>query len=126
MYVVFRDVEEREREVLVELGITAFYMADVDRLGIVKVVDEALASVDPLGNRNILLSFYIDALDPVDAHATGTAVRGGLTMTEGMTLCDMVYMAGSLKAVDMVEVNPGLASNLGEATRTVNAANNIL
>ena len=54
MYVVFRDVEEREREVLVELDITAFYMADVDRLGIVKVVDEALASVDPLGNRIIL------------------------------------------------------------------------
>lgn len=126
MYVGLRDVEEREREVLIELGITAFYMADVDRLGIVKVVEEALASVDPLGNRNIHLSFDIDALDPVEAPATGTAVRGGLTMREGLTLCDMVYRTGRLKAVDMVEVNPGLASNLGEATRTVNAANNIL
>jgi arginase len=126
VYVGLRDVEQREREVLVELGITAFYMADVDRLGIVQVVEEALASVDPLGNRNIHLSFDIDALDPVDAPATGTAVRGGLTMREGLTLCDMVHRTGRLKAVDMVEVNPGLANNVEEANRTVNAANNIL
>jgi arginase len=119
-------VEEEEKKTLKNLNIAAFYMADVDRLGIVKVVEEALAGVDPLGKRNIHLSFDIDALDPADAPATGTAVRGGLTLREGLTLCDMVNSTGRLRAMDLVEVNTSLASEKEDANRTVNAANNII
>ena len=126
VYVGLRDVDENEREILEDLNIKTFYMADVDRLGIVKVVQEALESVDPHGERNIHLSFDIDALDPADAPATGTVVRGGLTLREGLTLCDMIHRTGRLKAVDLVEVNPSLASNQLDAAKTVNAANNIL
>ena len=126
VYIGLRDVDEKEQEILQSLNIKAFYMQDVDRLGIVKVVEEALGSVDPHGERNIHLSFDIDALDPGDAPATGTPVRGGLTLREGLTLCDLVYQTGRLKAVDMVEVNPSLASSQIEKARTVNAANNIL
>jgi len=126
VYIGLRDVEEKEKEILRNLNISAFYMADVDRNGIVKVVEEALARVDPLGKRNIHLSFDIDALDPADAPATGTAVRGGLTLREGLTLCDMVNSTGRLQVVDMVEVNPSLATDIKAASRTVNAANNIL
>jgi len=126
VYVGLRDVDEKEQEILENLNIKAFYMQDVDRLGIEKVVKEALDSVDPHGERNIHLSFDIDALDPMDAPATGTPVRGGLTLREGLTLCDLVYRTGRLKAVDMVEVNPSLANSDTEKARTVTAANNIL
>jgi len=126
VYVGLRDVEEDEKKTLADLNITAFYMSDVDRLGIVKVVEEALSSVDPLGKRNIHLSFDIDVLDPADAPATGTAVRGGLTLREGLTLCDMVHNTGRLRAMDLVEVNTSLARNKEESIRTVNAANNII
>merc|ERR1712013_244460 len=126
VYIGLRDVDEKEQEILQSLNIKTFYMQDVDRLGIVQVVEEALGSVDPHGERNIHLSFDIDALDPGDAPATGTPVRGGLTLREGLTLCDLVYQTGRLKAVDMVEVNPSLASSEIEKARTVNAANNIL
>ena len=78
VYVGLRDVDEPEKEILEDLNIKAFYMTDVDKLGIVEVVEEALKSVDPHGIRNIHLSFDIDSLDPEDAPATGTAVRGGL------------------------------------------------
>ena len=121
-----RDVEEEEKKVLRNLNIAAFYMEDVDKLGIVKVVEKALSSVDPLGKRNIHLSFDIDALDPAEAPATGTAVRGGLTLREGLTLCDMVHSTGRLRAMDLVEVNPSLAKEVKDADRTVNAANNIV
>jgi len=126
VYVGLRDVEEEERKILTDLNIAAFYMDDVDKLGIVNVVNEALASVDAHGKRNIHLSFDIDALDPCDAPATGTAVRGGLTLREGLTLCDMVHSTGRLRAVDMVEVNPKLGSDMKDVATTVNAANNII
>merc|ERR1712183_19897 len=99
---------------------------DVDKLGIVNVVNEALAIVDPREERNIHLSFDIDVLDPDEAPATGTAVRGGLTLREGLTLCDIVHSTGRLRAVDMVEVNPKLGSDMKDVATTVNAANNII
>jgi len=126
VYVGLRDVDDAEKEILEDLNIKAFYMTDVDSRGIIEVVEEALKAVDPDGRRNIHLSFDIDALDPLDAPATGTAVRGGLTLDEGLTLCDMVHRTGMLKAVDMVEVNPSLATNKADAEKTINAANNIL
>merc|ERR1719318_510584 len=67
VYIGLRDVEEEEKNILQNLNIAAFYMSDVDALGIAKVVEEALARVDPLEKRNIHLSFDIDALDPEDA-----------------------------------------------------------
>ena len=52
VYVGLRDIDEPEKEILEDLNIKAFYMPDVDRLGIVKVVEEALQSVDPHGIKN--------------------------------------------------------------------------
>lgn len=91
VYVGLKDVDDAEKEILEDLNIKAFYMTDVDSRGIIEVVEEALKAVDPDGRRNIHLSFDIDALDPLDAPATGTAVRGGFTLDEGLTLCDIVH-----------------------------------
>ena len=41
-------------------------------------------------------------------------------------MCNMVHRTGRLKAVDMVEVNPSLASNKAGAEKTVNAANDLI
>ena len=53
-------------------------MKDIDELGIEKVVELSLTAVDPKSEREIHLSFDIDAMDPALAPATGTPVRGGL------------------------------------------------
>ena len=120
-YIGLRDVEEAERNILRDLNIPSFFMSDIDRLGVVNVVTEALRRIDPDGCRNIHLSFDIDALDPWDAAATGTPVRGGLSLREGMTVCDMIARTGRLKAVDLVEVNPRLGDS-DEVKRTVESA----
>jgi len=120
VYIGLRDVDAGEKKILRENGIKAFSMFDIDRHGIGKVVEMALAHI---GNDTpIHLSFDVDALDPMWAPSTGTPVRGGLTLREGDFICESVHQTGSLVAVDLVEVNPSLAPEIDHgAHETVRA-----
>lgn len=109
VYIALRDVDPPEKRILREHGIRAFSMHDIDRHGIGRVMEMALAHI---GNDTpIHLSFDVDALDPLWAPSTGTPVRGGLTLREGDYICEAVHATGSLVAVDLVEVNPTLADD---------------
>ncbi|OJJ60876.1 hypothetical protein ASPSYDRAFT_56341 [Aspergillus sydowii CBS 593.65] len=106
VYIGLRDVDRGEKKILRENGIKAFSMHDVDRHGIGRVVEMALAHI---GNDTpIHLSFDVDALDPQWAPSTGTPVRGGLTLREGDFICECVHETGNLISMDLVEVNPSL------------------
>ncbi|KAL2829709.1 hypothetical protein BDW59DRAFT_141858 [Aspergillus cavernicola] len=106
VYIGLRDVDRGEKKLLRENGIKAFSMHDVDRHGIGRVVEMALAHI---GNDTpIHLSFDVDALDPQWAPSTGTPVRGGLTLREGDFICECVHETGNLTSMDLVEVNPSL------------------
>ncbi|KAF3387048.1 Arginase [Penicillium rolfsii] len=106
VYIGLRDVDRGEKKLLREHGIKAFSMHDIDRHGIGRVVEMALAHI---GNDTpIHLSFDVDALDPQWAPSTGTPVRGGLTLREGDFICECVHETGNLVAMDLVEVNPSL------------------
>ncbi|GAB1317200.1 Arginase, catabolizes arginine to ornithine and urea [Madurella fahalii] len=119
VYIGLRDVDAGEKRILRENGIKAFSMYDIDRHGIGRVMEMALAHI---GNDTpIHLSFDVDALDPMWAPSTGTPVRGGLTLREGDYICESVHETGSLVAVDLVEVNPSLATNEMQAHETVRA-----
>ncbi|KAI0475719.1 arginase [Xylariaceae sp. FL0804] len=108
VYIGLRDVDPGEKRILRDNGIRAFSMHDIDRHGIGRVVEMALAHVG--ADTPIHLSFDVDALDPMWAPSTGTPVRGGLTLREGDYICEAVHLTGSLVAVDLVEVNPSLAA----------------
>ncbi|KAL2179499.1 uncharacterized protein P884DRAFT_267916 [Thermothelomyces heterothallicus CBS 202.75] len=109
VYIGLRDVDAGEKRILRENGIKAFSMFDIDKHGIGRVMEMALAHI---GNDTpIHLSFDVDALDPMWAPSTGTPVRGGLTLREGDFICESVHQTGSLVAVDLVEVNPRLAAD---------------
>ncbi|RMJ26103.1 arginase [Aspergillus sp. HF37] len=106
VYIGLRDIDRGEKQLLREHGIKAFSMHDVDRHGIGRVVEMALAHI---GNDvPIHLSFDVDALDPQWAPSTGTPVRGGLTLREGDFIGECVHETGNLVAMDLVEVNPSL------------------
>ncbi|CAI7649135.1 unnamed protein product [Penicillium bialowiezense] len=106
VYIGLRDVDRGEKKILRDNGIKAFSMHDIDRHGIGRVVEMALAHI---GNDTpIHLSFDVDALDPQWAPSTGTPVRGGLTLREGDFICEAVHETGNLIAMDLVEVNPSL------------------
>jgi len=117
VYIGLRDVDRGEKRILRENGIKAFSMHDVDRHGIGRVVEMALAHIGT--DTPIHLSFDVDALDPQWAPSTGTPVRGGLTLREGDYIAECVHETGQLVAMDLVEVNPSL--EVAGASETVRA-----
>lgn len=119
VYVGLRDIDKAERRFIRQLGIKTFTMYDIDHLGIGRVMDLALEHLlknDP--NRPIHLSYDIDAVDPMHAPATGTAVRGGLTWREAHFVAEHVVKSGSLASAEIVEVNAALSDGQG-ASATV-------
>ncbi|KAL2441772.1 Arginase [Exophiala dermatitidis] len=117
VYIGLRDVDRGEKKILRDNGIKAFSMHDIDRHGIGRVVEMALAHIG--SDTPIHLSFDVDALDPMWAPSTGTPVRGGLTLREGDYIAECVHETGQLVAMDLVEVNPSL--EVAGASETVRA-----
>lgn len=117
VYIGLRDVDRGEKKLLRDNGIKAFSMHDIDRHGIGRVVEMALAHIGAA--TPIHLSFDVDALDPQYAPSTGTPVRGGLTLREGDYIAEAVHQTGQLVAMDLVEVNPSL--EVAGASETVRA-----
>lgn len=100
-----RDVDEAEKRILRERGVRAFSMTDVDRFGMARVMEEALAIAG--GDRRPLhVSFDLDAIDPAEAPGTGTPVKGGLSYREAHLLMEMLAESERLRSMEMVEINP--------------------
>jgi arginase len=104
-FIGLRDVDEGEKRVIRELGVKAFTMADVDRLGMSKVVDEALTIVAE-GENSVHISLDMDGVDPQEAPGVGTPVRGGLTYREAHLLMEGVAASGTLGSLEVTEINP--------------------
>lgn len=114
VYVGLRDIDKAERRFIRQLGIKTFTMYDIDHLGIGRVMDLALEHLlksNP--HRPLHLSYDIDAVDPLLAPATGTAVRGGLTWREAHFVAEHVVKSGALASAEIVEVNATLADGQG-------------
>ncbi len=100
-----RDVDELEKSLLRESGVRAFSMSDVDKLGMTRVMDEALA-IAGRGTSRIHVSFDMDGIDPSEAPGTGTPVKGGLSYREAHLIMEMCHETGMLGSMEMVEINP--------------------
>lgn len=100
-----RDVDLGEKQMLREFGIRAFSMSDVDKMGMVGVMEEARAIAGKNG-RAIHVSFDMDAIDPSEAPGTGTPVKGGLSYREAHLIMEMLHESGQLGSIEIVEVNP--------------------
>lgn len=119
-YIGLRDVDAGEKKILRDLGIKAFSMYHVDKYGISEVVKMAMECVNPSGNHPIHLSYDVDGIDPMFVAATGTPVRGGLTLREGLFIVEEIANSGNLAGLDIVEVNPSLATKEIHIVDTVN------
>ncbi|SJM88312.1 probable Arginase [Zygosaccharomyces bailii] len=118
VYIGLRDLDPPEKRIIKELGIKAFSMYHVDRYGINQVIEMALQH---LGNGPVMCSYDVDAIDPQYVPATGTPVRGGLTLREALFLVERLAETGKLVALDVVEVNPQLATDDVHVVDTINA-----
>lgn len=100
-----RDVDDNEAKLIQESGIKVFTMAEIDRLGMGRVMDETIKIVTD-GTDGIHLSLDLDALDPMFASGVGTPVNGGVTYRESHLAMELIALSRKLLSVDVVEVNP--------------------
>jgi len=100
-----RDLDPGEKDNLRQTGVMVQSMEQLDRYGLVNVMESTLAHITKEVD-GIYLSFDMDALDPRHASGVGTPVTGGLTYREAHLICEMVAETGKLLGMDMVEVNP--------------------
>lgn len=100
-----RDLDPGEKKNLREAGVMVQSMEQIDRLGMISAIENAIERVSS-GVDGIYLSFDMDALDPRNAPGVGTPVPGGLTFREAHLACEVIAETGMLIGMDMVEVNP--------------------
>ncbi len=100
-----RDLDPGEKKNLKEAGAMVMSMEQVDRFGMVSVVEKAIEHISRDVD-GIYLSLDLDALDPQHAPGVGTPVPAGLTQREAHLACEMIAETSMLIGMDVVEVNP--------------------
>jgi arginase len=100
-----RDLDTGEKNNLNQSGVMVQSMEQIDRTGLVAVMEKSIERVSR-DTDGIYLSFDMDSLDPRHAPGVGTPVAAGLTQREAHLICEMVAETGRLLGMDMVEVNP--------------------
>lgn len=105
VFIGCRDLDQGERKVLKEMGITVFTMHEIDRYGMTEVIERAIKIAGD-GTDGIHVSFDLDSMDPVYVEGTGTRVPGGLTYRESHLALEMIALSEKLVSAEFVEVNP--------------------
>lgn len=100
-----RDLDTGEKTNLRDAGAMVMSMEQVDRYGMVTVVEKAIEHVTR-DTDGMYLSLDLDALDPRHAPGVGTPVPAGLTEREAHLACELIAETGKLIGMDVVEVNP--------------------
>jgi arginase len=100
-----RSLDAGEKRRLKETGVQVHTMSDIDRHGVHRVMQKALARVTD-GTDYVHVSFDLDAVDPTVAPGVGTPVKGGLDYREAHLIMEVLADAGVMTSLEMVEVNP--------------------
>lgn len=100
-----RSIDPGERDLIKELGVAAYTMFDIDRLGMYdvasRVLEDMSRSVDHLH-----ISFDVDGVDPSIAPGVGTPVPGGLTYREAHLFMELISQIDAYASLEVAEVNP--------------------
>ncbi len=113
-----RSVDPGERDLIREQGIKVYTMHEIDRLGMTRVMEDALAYLKERDVDGLHLSLDLDGLDPLYTPGVGTPVPGGITYRESHLAMEMLQESGMLTSAEFVEVNP----ILDEKNTTANVA----
>jgi arginase len=110
-----RSVDRQERAAVARRGVHVVDMRTIDERGIVAalkpVIDEVRAA-----DGHLHVSLDVDFLDPSLAPGVGTTVPGGATWREAHFCMELLYEAGVVGSMDIVELNPFLDVRGASAT----------
>ncbi|KSU58040.1 arginase [[Bacillus] enclensis] len=113
-----RSLDEGERELIKERGIKVYTMHEVDRMGMAKVMEDAIMYLKDKTD-GVHLSLDLDGLDPSDAPGVGTPVLGGISYRESHLAMEMLEESKLITSAEFVEVNPILDEKNKTATVAV-------
>jgi arginase len=113
-----RSLDEGERELIKERGIKVYTMHEIDRMGMAKVMEDAIGYLKDRTD-GVHLSLDLDGLDPSDAPGVGTPVLGGISYRESHLAMEMLEEAKIITSAEFVEVNPILDEKNKTATVAV-------
>lgn len=100
-----RNIDEIEKVLVNQSGVSTFTMRHVDEKGIAKIMDEVL-SVHLHSCDIIHVSFDLDGVDPLYAPGVSTPVPGGLSYREAHLALEIIADSNKMCACDFVELNP--------------------
>ena len=124
-YVGVRDLDEGEKRLMKEAGVTVFTISDIDRYGFDEVVKKVKLFFKTRCDV-VHISFDMDSLDPSIAPGTGVPVPGGMNYREALLLMEEMHSIGLVKSMEIVEVNPILDVRNETAVMAVNIAARLL
>jgi arginase len=101
-----RSVDPEEKRLVHDAGLEIFDMRYIDEVGMKRVMNEALAGIDP--NTHVHVSFDVDFLDPSIAPGVGTTVPGGPNYREAQLCMEMIADTRAIGSLDIMELNPAL------------------
>jgi arginase len=113
-----RDLDQEEKRLIREAGVTIFTMRDIDENGIRNIMMKALAQLRNLPALHVSLD--LDVMDPLDAPGVGTPSQGGLTYREGQLIMEILADEKRVQSVDVMEINPILDIQNRTAQMAVN------
>ncbi|MGM0873198.1 MAG: arginase [Bacillota bacterium] len=113
-----RSLDGGERELIRENGIKVYTMHEIDRLGMTKVMEEAVEYLKSKTD-GVHLSLDLDGLDPSDAPGVGTPVLGGISYRESHLAMEILEESKIITSAEFVEINPILDEKNKTATVAV-------
>jgi len=113
-----RDIDDNERNIIRDSGVTVFTMRDIDELGMTHICRETLRIVNS-GTAGFHISFDVDGCDPSVIPGSGTLVPGGVSFREAHQLLENCADSGRMTSMEVVELNPFLDQANISAERAV-------
>ena len=105
IYIGVRDMDAGEVKLINRLGIRVYSPYEVNRRGMAKVVNEALAELSGRCDA-IHLSFDLDGIDPAEAPGVGTPASHGISIADSKTAISILAQSKLITSADFVELNP--------------------
>lgn len=102
-----RSYEAGEKALLKKLGVKIFYMNDIKKLGIKKVIAESLKIVTT-NTTGFGISIDLDGFDPIDAPGVGSPVPDGIRADNFLTEFSAIAQHPKLIGADIAEFDPTL------------------
>jgi arginase len=100
-----RSIDGPEKENIIKMNPTVYTMADIDKLGIHRVISRVLKQFREKVDY-VHVSFDLDSVDPSVAPGVGTPVPGGLSYRETHLLMESIADCGCISSLEVTEVNP--------------------